>query len=205
MHPNAILLLGPTGSGKSPLGDLLSAQGLAGETCYHFDFGEHLRTAAQSPDTYGLAVREQEYLHDVLASGALLEGETFYIAEQILAGCMHRLAIRDWLVLNGLPRHAGQADAVSQLVHVRLVLQLTCDVETVFLRLASNAGGDRTHRTDDQLKLVKHKLATYQQRTLPLVEWYQTRQVSVLELPVTDSSMPEDFLPLIEEELSLLD
>ena len=43
----AILLLGPTGSGKSPLGDELEANGLNGRRCLHFDFGRRLRRAAE--------------------------------------------------------------------------------------------------------------------------------------------------------------
>ncbi|MCX7427258.1 MAG: hypothetical protein NTW96_16720 [Planctomycetia bacterium] len=40
---DAMLLLGPTGSGKTPLGDLLERRGLGGRRCVHFDFGAHLR------------------------------------------------------------------------------------------------------------------------------------------------------------------
>ena len=49
MHDNApntlwaVLLLGPTGAGKSPLGDWLEARGLWGRPCHHFDFGANLR------------------------------------------------------------------------------------------------------------------------------------------------------------------
>jgi hypothetical protein len=39
----ALLLLGPTGAGKTPLGDWLEAHGLWGRPCHHFDFGANLR------------------------------------------------------------------------------------------------------------------------------------------------------------------
>jgi len=35
----AILLIGPTGSGKTPLGDWLQAYGFCGHRCHRFDFG----------------------------------------------------------------------------------------------------------------------------------------------------------------------
>ncbi len=44
--PKAILLLGPTGSGKTPLGQALEKKGLAGRRCVHFDFGANLREIA---------------------------------------------------------------------------------------------------------------------------------------------------------------
>jgi adenylate kinase family enzyme len=50
--PKAILLLGPTGSGKTPLGQVLEERGLWGHTCMHFDFGANLReiVACNKPD-----------------------------------------------------------------------------------------------------------------------------------------------------------
>ncbi len=35
----AILFLGPTGSGKTPYGELIEWQGLGGRKCAHFYFG----------------------------------------------------------------------------------------------------------------------------------------------------------------------
>ncbi len=39
----AILLLGPTGTGKTPLGNVLAVRGWRGLPCLHFDFGANLR------------------------------------------------------------------------------------------------------------------------------------------------------------------
>jgi len=39
----AVLLLGPTGAGKTPLGEMIEARGLWGMSCLHFDFGANLR------------------------------------------------------------------------------------------------------------------------------------------------------------------
>ena len=43
----AIVLLGPTGSGKTPLGDLIERCGLWGAPCLHFDFGACLRSIVE--------------------------------------------------------------------------------------------------------------------------------------------------------------
>ena len=49
-----ILLLGPTGSGKTPLGDRLQIRDLWGRRCHHFDFGVRLRDVA-----YGIGIAVQ--------------------------------------------------------------------------------------------------------------------------------------------------
>ena len=81
----AILLLGPTGSGKTPLGDLIERRGLAGAPCLHFDFGANLRRIVERdrPDEH-LGREEIDFLRRVLPSGALLENERFSIAERVL-------------------------------------------------------------------------------------------------------------------------
>lgn len=185
----AILLLGPTGAGKSPLGDLLQARGWQGWRCHHFDFGAQLRKVAAAgraslPDY--LSAAEVTVIRNCLRTGALLETETFGIARKILAtfagDCM--ADDRDRLVLNGLPRHIGQARALAGVVEVDTVLELECDAGTVGERIRHNHGGDRTERTDDDYEAVIRRLETYRQRTLPLLEFYGATGAAVVPLPV---------------------
>jgi adenylate kinase len=184
---DAILLIGPTGSGKTPLGDWLQAHGLAGGACRHFDFGAHLRVGT------GLNASEQEFVREVLATGTLLENETFHVAEKILrafiAGHEDEL-----LILNGLPRHVGQAVALAPLVNVAAVVHLQADAHTIRERLRRNAGGDRTGRVDDDLTLVERKLATFTERTLPLIEHYQSQGVPVLTTMVGEETTPKEMV-----------
>jgi hypothetical protein len=42
-----MLLIGPTGVGKTPFGSCLEKNGFRGRRCLHFDFGHELRTVAQ--------------------------------------------------------------------------------------------------------------------------------------------------------------
>lgn len=42
---DVVLLVGPTGSGKSPPGDLLAKRGFLGRRAHHLDFGSALRSA----------------------------------------------------------------------------------------------------------------------------------------------------------------
>lgn len=187
MTSRAILLLGPTGSGKTPLGDLIQTRGLGGRRCLHFDFGANLRRVVErnEPDAL-LGRRELDFLASVLHSGALLEDEHFYIANRILQSFLaeRNADERTTVVLNGLPRHVGQADAIDGILDVALVVSLECSPANVFERIRVNAGGDRACRCDDQPEAVAQKLILYRQRTAPLVEHYRARGSHVVPLEV---------------------
>ncbi len=184
----SLLLLGPTGSGKTPLGQLLQERGLSGRRCLHFDFGDNLRQAVDRdrPDE-NLSPSDLAFLREVLRTGALLEDDDFPIARRLLQSFLacHEADHNILLVLNGLPRHAGQAEAIRGMVDVRTVTTLVCSPEVVLRRIATNAGGDRTERTDDQRAAVRRKLSIYAQRTVPLVEYYRQRGAGVDEISVS--------------------
>ena len=200
-RPQAILMLGPTGSGKTPLGDLLEQRGLWQHRCCHFDFGSHLRRIVTDDDPPDYLDREDvAFLYTVLNSGALLEDEQFYIAERILCSFISQRQISDgaFVVLNGLPRHVGQAEDVDQIVRVHAVVELSCTPEVVFERIRSNAGGDRTGRSDDSLDVVRNKLAIYNERTAPLLDHYRTLGVNVQTVVVDTAASAETILAILE-------
>ena len=91
MKCNGILLVGPTGSGKTPLGDRLEADSLTGNVCCHFDFGRELRTLAglKTPPA-SFSSDELTFIRQVLDAGRLLENEQFYLVEKIIASFMQR-------------------------------------------------------------------------------------------------------------------
>ncbi len=194
----AILIIGPTGSGKSPLGDHLEAEGINSRPCHHFDFGDNLRAAARG-ELPGFSPKELAFLHDVLEKGALLEDETFYIAEKILTSfcTIRQIGAEDLLILNGLPRHAGQATNMAKLVSIGTVIRLDCTPEIVCERLQSNTGGDRTERDDDDLDLVRQKLATFQKRTRPLLDYYRERGARTVSLTIGVDTQPADLIQSI--------
>jgi adenylate kinase family enzyme len=176
MRPEAMLIVGPTGSGKTPLGDLLQERGLGGRRCHHFDFGAELRalTAAEE-EPKPFSAEDVAFVRRVLAEGALLEDEDFHIAEKALGAFMARRSVRedDLVVLNGMPRHVGQAEAVDRLLTVGEVVMLSCTADVVCRRIATDAGGDREGRLDDCVERIGRKLETYRQRTEPLAAHYR--------------------------------
>ncbi len=195
VRPQAILLLGPTGSGKTPLGEAIEAGGLAGRRCGHFDFGERLRrVAAEQLEVPELTDGDRAFITDVLDGGVLLEDEHFHVAEKILGAFLaeRNVGPGDWIVLNGLPRHVGQAGDVGRIVAVHGVIELACTPETVLARLAGNAGGDRAGRTDDDLARVRKKLEIYAARTEPLLAHYERLGVHVVTVAVGPDTTAQD-------------
>jgi adenylate kinase len=196
----AILLLGPTGSGKTPLGDWLQAHGLCGCRCHHFDFGANLREIAAARAADGFTQDEVRYIRELVEKGALLENETFCLALRILEEFIrHRqLQAGDLLVMNGLPRHAGQADAIAPFLKVLAIVHLQCSAEVVLERLQRNSGGDRTHRIDDTLALVQRKMATFAERTQPLLRLYQEQGVPVIPVAVKEHTRPAEVCEMVQ-------
>lgn len=196
-RPSAILLIGPTGSGKSPLGDALEAAGLHGRRCAHFDFGAQLRRIdATGRPAPGLTDDDVAFIGNVLREGALLENEQFYIARAILEAFVQEreLAAGDWIVLNGLPRHVDQARDVDTLVRVQLVVRLECKPQVVRQRIRLDTGGDRSGRQDDSLEEIKNKLAIFHARTLPLIEHYRCRGARIRVIEVGAETQPQEIV-----------
>jgi adenylate kinase len=192
----AVLLLGPTGSGKTPLGTHLEQTGLWGRRCLHFDFGAELRAAGGREGDDALETLEREVVRDSLRTGALLEDDHFPIALRILSRFLEQRRARsdDLVVLNGLPRHAGQASALAGSLEVRGVISLRCSPETVRERIRRDPAGDRQGRVDDDLEAIAGKLLIFEKCTIPLLDWYRDRGVQVVELQVGPDTLPADLL-----------
>ncbi len=200
----AILLLGPTGTGKTPLGQQLETRNLWGKTYRHFDFGEKLREAAALSDgTAGkeggggvkLTKKELETINNVLKSNSLLEDGDFPIAEKLLSAFIGESAApagpeTEIIILNGLPRHTGQAEALSRIVDIRLVIILEAHPAVIIERIKSNSGGDRAGRKDDSQDEISRKLDIYRQQTMPLVEYYKKLDRTILEIEVETDTIP---------------
>jgi adenylate kinase family enzyme len=162
--------------------------------CVHFDFGANLRAVAHGDLVApGLGSSDIDFVRDVLDSGALLENERFVVARAIFHRFVRERGVDEncLIVLNGLPRHAGQADDVDRLVYIRVVVSLDCDADVVAERIRRNSGGDRVGRKDDSVTEIQNKLAIFRERTMPLLDHYRRKGVPVVAVPVCVNTTPE--------------
>lgn len=192
---DAVLLLGPTGSGKSPLGDHFAQNGFLGKKAHHLDFGAELRSIllCNIPSPIYTAP-EIAFVKGVLEQGLLLENRHFPLARKIIVSFLDRsgFSSNDVLVLNGIPRHAGQAKDISTIAAIRTLILLECSSDSVFFRLKGNVGGDRTGRSDDDGALVDAKLRLFHERTAPLVDHYRNAEAMIISVKISDTTTAEE-------------
>jgi adenylate kinase family enzyme len=201
----AILLLGPTGSGKTPLGEELERRGLGGRPCVHFDFGANLRRLAAGPDQNGLLnAADLARIRASLATGNLFEDRDMPMIVRIFRAFAGARGIRPGtvLVLNGLPRHAGQARGLAGTVSVERVVLLEAEAPVILERLRIDPGGDRAGRRDDSLEAVRKRLADYQERTRPLLDFYGALGVPVSKIGVTPAMAAAEMYGILAGEVS---
>lgn len=197
----AILLLGPTGSGKTPLGDLCQRNGLWGKRCAHFDFGANLRKVAENHiGPSSLTHYEMKVVIDSLRTGALLEDDNFLIAQKLMTEFAERISLAedDLIVLNGMPRHVGQADDIDTFVKMEMVLHLKCTPGIVYERISRDTGGDRSGRIDDSYNEIRKKLKLFDERTLPLLDHYCSKRVRTEVMEVNADTTEESLYHRLE-------
>jgi adenylate kinase family enzyme len=140
----------------------------------------------------------------VISGGALLEDQHFHIAQAILADHIRKNHIdkNSSIILNGLPRHPGQARDIKNQIEVINIINLHCSPQTVFQRIYANSGGDRTDRPDDTRDLIAAKLKIFDERTRPLLQYYAQQKVPITTITVTTKSTPQEIWEKFLEQSS---
>ena len=201
----SLLLLGPTGSGKTPLGEEMERRGLEGRPCLHFDFGANLRRLAAGPDQIGLLkAADLARIRFSLATGALFEDLDMPMIVGILRSFVEARGLRPGtlLVLNGLPRHVGQAQGLAGTVSVERIVLLEAEAPVILERIRIDPGGDRSGRPDDSLGAVRKRLADYGERTRPLLDHYGAQGVLMLKIGVTAAMTAAEMYGILADEAS---
>ncbi len=190
----ALIILGPPGAGKTPLGDFLAARNFFGARVFHFDFGRELRNLLRQGPEKGFDREEISRVEEVLFQSRLFEEEDEELVIKILEFFIKekKVSPEDWIVLNGLPRHVGQVEWVSRSVDIRLVVNLVCPVEVCLKRIESGIVENRSERGDDTPETIARRYKIYLERTRPLVEFFLQQKRPLVELQVSEATAPAD-------------
>ncbi len=157
-----VCILGPTGSGKGTQAGLLS-QHLHIPT---ISTGEILRQAIESGSDLGQQVKT------FVEQGELVLDETMItlIRDRLLQAD----TAQGW-VMDGYPRTAFQAEELDFLLE-ELGQRLD---RAIWLEVSEGQLVNRSlerSRSDDQLEVVQRRIQVFQERTQPILEYYEMKQ-----------------------------
>jgi adenylate kinase len=178
-----ILLLGPQGSGKGTQAKRIAATyGIP-----HIASGDMLREMKELPTDLG------HELKDVMDRGDLVNDELMI---RLIGDRLARGDTLGGFILDGFPRTMPQAEALDDLLreldrNLDIVFDLQVSDEQVLIdRMVRRAAEEG--RSDDTPEAMKRRLELYDRETLPLIDYYRTRQANVVGLHA-DRSIDEIF------------
>ena len=166
--PMRLLMLGPPGSGKGTQGERLAARyGVP-----HLSSGELLRNHVRAGTKLGIAAQEAMSRGDLIPDDLVIR----MIADEVLGPD----GTGGGFVLDGFPRTVPQATAAYELARQRgftlhAVILLEIPYDELIDRLVTR--GEADGRTDDSVDTIRHRIEVYRERTLPLVDYYQGRDI----------------------------
>ena len=189
-----LILLGPPGSGKGTQGERLQED----FRLPYYATGDILRAAVKEGTDVGTQAKEYMDRGDLVPDEVIIG----VIAERIQGE-----EASDGFILDGFPRTVPQAEALDQkmdelrreitaaiLIEApeeevirRLGGRRTCEAEGHVFHVEFNPpkeegvcdidGSKLIVRDDDKPDVIKHRLATYREKTEPLVDYYEDRGV----------------------------
>ena len=186
-----IIVLGPQGSGKGTQGKKISqTYGIP-----HIATGDELRRMKELPTQTGRMIKE------VMDRGELVDDELLI---RMIRDRLDRGDTLPGFVLDGFPRTLVQAEALDD-----LLIELGRSIDVVFEfqipdrrqlldRLLRRAAEE--NRSDDTPEAIENRLAEYDAKTAPLVEYYRSTRNNLVGIHA-DRSIEEVFHE-IEQSLS---
>jgi adenylate kinase len=166
-----LILLGPPGAGKGTQAQrLISKYGIV-----ELSTGDMLRAAVAAGAPIGLRAKA------TMERGELVPDE---VVVAIIADRIDQKDCRRGFVLDGFPRTVAQAEALDRLLAERglkldAVIELRVDEDILAKRIETRVWqmlerGEKV-RADDNLEVLKGRLAAYRTQTAPLAYYYASK------------------------------
>jgi adenylate kinase len=187
MKYKTFLLFGAPGSGKGTQGKTLGSI----PRFFHCPCGDVFR----SIDT---RTKVGQAFLDYSSKGQLVPDEVTVQLWQAAIGAAvdaHKFKPDiDILVLDGIPRNVNQAKIMEDMINVERVFHLSCpNRETLFGRLKKRALKD--NRLDDaNEEVIQRRLAIYEDESKPVLDYYSTDKVHVVDATQPPSKVLFDIL-----------
>jgi adenylate kinase len=166
-----IIVLGPQGSGKGTQGKKIAqTYGIP-----HVATGDELRKMRELPTPTGQMIKE------VMDRGELVSDDLLI---RMIRDRLDRGDTLPGFVLDGFPRTLVQAEALDDLLgdlgrSIDIVFEFQVpDRQQLIDRLTKRAAEES--RTDDTPDAIRTRLAEYDEKTAPLVEYYRTTRGNVV-------------------------
>lgn len=161
----AIILLGPPGSGKGTVGQIVAQ---AGEQV-HLSTGEMFRSLDPTTEV-GQKVSQTLEQGQLVSDSLTIEVWQEYVKSLIASGKFE--PGKQLLILDGIPRNAAQVDLLKPHIDpVRVVVLEVSDKEILIERLIRR--GQIEGRSDDQKReVLETRMRVYEERTAEVVSHY---------------------------------
>ena len=160
-----LIIMGPPGAGKGTQAQILVERyGIP-----QLSTGDILRSAIEAQTPMGLEAKA------IMARGDLVPDEVVcgIVSERLDDGDASK-----GFVLDGFPRTIAQAEALDEILQERgitldAVLVLDVDAEALIERIKERAAESGGARADDNVEVLRNRLAVYAEQTEPLIAYYK--------------------------------
>lgn len=157
-----IVIFGAPGSGKGTQSDFLVKK----YNLVHLSTGDLLRAEIAAKSELGK-----------IAEGLIAKGEFVpdNLIIDLLAGAIDKYPSANGFIFDGFPRTVIQAGALDKMLsersmQVNIMLNIAVDNDELVARLLNR--GKTSGRSDDNLETIQQRLKTYEEKTMPVIDFY---------------------------------
>lgn len=207
-----LIMFGPPGGGKGTYSSRISDE----HEIPHVATGDIFRREVDKGSDLGKKVKEYLDRGDLVPDEVVIEVVEKRLSE---SDC------QDGFVLDGYPRTLNQAEALDEIVDIDLVINLDVSEDVIINRLSNRricsdcgeiynlesippeeegvcdeCGGELYQREDDKPEVIKNRLEEYEERTRPLIGYYQDK--GLVENIVAHEERPiDEMMEIIYEKI----